>query len=436
MIHDAPRTVQLRKKKATVRTYIMLSSLSILVSLWIANDYQQPYIYQNILPSFNANTNSKKIKEWRGVTELICRTMVDQPVTKEHLRVQAKEALEVEALKRFEIPGHGNIRGDIPSTQNRKYERCRYAFIDLGTNIGDSIGYFIDGALDVCTPIWRRKFPRTRINEAFPKPHLDVADLKIHNKGFGSNPLMGMMRMYMKADPPMLPEDTCVYGVEGNPAFTDRLKKLENFIMDMKPRPVRHLHIHTETVVTEEDKPTKLFLDKTSVENNVSFWRHSAWTAKIAKRHRNCPITQLLFHQFWGSSILSSQQDAVKTAKELNGGESITADVDGIRLTTLVKNTMLPFQEDVSEEDKKAGQLIIKMDVEGAEYQIIKEVASSNVLCDYISMGNKVVMIVEMHHMSITDAKERIAQKRGFQQAKKKLEECGVIFGNLHAYWN
>ena len=133
---------------------------------------------------------------------------------------------------------------------------------------------------------------------------------------------------------------------------------------------------------------------------------------------------------------MSSQQDAVKTANELNGGQSITADVEGIRLTTLVKNTMLPFQPDATEDDKRGGQLIIKMDVEGAEYQIIKEIASSNVLCDYINMGNRVVMIVEMHHMSITDAKERMSQKSGFQQAKKKLEECGVIFGNLHAYWS
>ena len=97
---------------------------------------------------------------------------------------------------------------------------------------------------------------------------------------------------------------------------------------------------------------------------------------------------------------------------------------------------MLPFQPDATEDDKKDGQLIIKMDVEGAEYQIIKEVAASNVLCDYVSMGNKVVMIIEMHHMSITDAKERVSQKQGFQQAKKKLEACGVVFGKLHAYWS
>ena len=69
---------------------------------------------------------------------------------------------------------------------------------------------------------------------------------------------------------------------------------------------------------------------------------------------------------------MSSQQDAVKTAKEMNNGTAIAADVDGIRLTTLVKNTMLPFQPDATDQDKAGGVLIVKMDVEGAEYLIIK----------------------------------------------------------------
>ena len=248
----------------------MFFALLILVSLWLGNDYQQPYLFENFMtPSFDAEGNSRDVKDWRTATEKLCQAIVEQPSTSEQLRVQAKEALEVEAIKRFEIPGHGSLRGESLG-EHKKYEKCRYAFIDLGTNIGDSIGYFVDGVLDVCTPIWKRNFPRTRMNEEFPHPHLDVADLKIHNKGSGVNPLMGMMRRYMVTDPPMHPEDTCVYGMEGNPAFTERLKKLENFIMDMKPRPVRHVHIHTETVVTEEDKPTKLYLDKTSIDNNVS----------------------------------------------------------------------------------------------------------------------------------------------------------------------
>ena len=140
----------------------------------------------------------------------------------------------------------------------------------MGTNIGDSIGHFVDNALDVCSPLWSKKYPRTKYDEKFPHPHLDVTELKIYNKGFKANPLFGVLQKHMKMDPPMLPEETCVYGMEGNPEFTKRLTKLENYIMAMKPRPIKHLHIHTESVVTEVDGPTKLYLDKTSVNDNVS----------------------------------------------------------------------------------------------------------------------------------------------------------------------
>lgn len=114
----------------------------------------------------------------------------------------------------------------------------------------------------------------------------------------------------------------------------------------------------------------------------------------------------------------------------------VSAEVEGISLSTLVRNTMFPFKSDATNEEKRGGLLIVKMDVEGAEYQVLKEVAQSGILCDYIAMGNKVVMIVEFHHMSITDYQERVREKKGSDEAKKKLEQCGVEFGALHAYWH
>lgn len=120
----------------------------------------------------------------------------------------------------------------------------------------------------------------------------------------------------------------------------------------------------------------------------------------------------------------------------MNNGTAIAANVDGIRLSTLVQNTMLPFKPEATESDKRGGTLIVKMDVEGAEYLVIKELAKSNILCDYIKMGNKVVLIVEMHHNSITDPKERLRLHNNFRPAKKQLEDCGVEFGKLHAYWS
>ena len=98
---------------------------------------------------------------------------------------------------------------------------------------------------------------------------------------------------------------------------------------------------------------------------------------------------------------------------------------------------MMPFQKDQKDEDKTDGLLIIKMDVEGAEFQVIKDIAESNVLCDYIGSNhrNKVVMIVEWHHQTIWNAEELDIQMDGLEDAKTKLIQCGVIFDYLNADW-
>ena len=219
--------------------------------------------------SFNFEENAKEMKSWRQATEQNCQALLKES-SKEGM-LEKKEQLEISAISKFNVPDTSALSDSLPSG-HRKYEYCHNTFIDLGTNIGDSIGYFVDNALDPCSPLWMQKHPKTKVTKEFPKPHLDVTDIKIYNKGYGSNPLFGMLQGAMTKDKTNigLPETFCVYGMEGNPAFTSRLQKLENFVMGMKPRPVRHLHIHTESVVTATDGPTKLYLDKTSVEQNVS----------------------------------------------------------------------------------------------------------------------------------------------------------------------
>lgn len=120
----------------------------------------------------------------------------------------------------------------------------------------------------------------------------------------------------------------------------------------------------------------------------------------------------------------------------MNNGEVFAADVQGISLSQLVKNTMLPYKPTATEEEKSGGLLIIKMDVEGAEYQVLKEVAQAGVLCDYIKQGNRIYFIVEYHNMSITDPTERKREKAGADKAKETLQKCGVEFGNLQAMWH
>lgn len=148
-----------------------------------------------------------------------------------------------------------------------------------------------------------------------------------------------------------------------------------------------------------------------------------------------CHSYRIQSPQFWGSSILSSQQDAVKSAQELGNGQAFSADVRGISLSTLARSTLLPYKPDATSEESKGGLLIIKMDVEGAEYQVLKEIAASGLLCDYIQRGNRVVMIVEFHNMSITDPQERQREKAGANVAKEALISCGVEFRNLQGFW-
>ena len=219
--------------------------------------------------SFDPSANEQTMNVWRSEVEQNCKTVIENnnKMDGPEPRKQ-KEGLEREALSRINFPP--SVTGSLPS-HHQAYQFCRNVFIDLGTNIGDSIGYFVDSSLDVCTATWLDTFPKTRLTADFPRPHLDVTSLKIVHEGTGSNPLYGMIQQHLRAtDPPQSPHSFCVYGMEGNPEFTERLQKLENHVMQAQPRPVQHLHIHTESVITAVDGPTKLYLDKTSVKENVS----------------------------------------------------------------------------------------------------------------------------------------------------------------------
>jgi len=125
----------------------------------------------------------------------------------------------------------------------------------------------------------------------------------------------------------------------------------------------------------------------------------------------------------------------MNTAKKVGGGELVSADVQGISLSTLVKRTALAFKPTATPEEQTGGTMIIKMDVEGAEFQVMKEIASSGVLCDLASKGNRVFMIVEYHDFSIRDAEERNRELDGLDEAKQTLSDCGIILGDLLAGW-
>jgi len=251
---------------------VVVAVLTLCLGIIASKESLQTYDVSFLMGSTTTTSkidNGEAIQTWKTEFEENCKTMLESNNNEDTtVGRQKKREVEEEAISKIVFPS--SVTGTPPS-DHVPYQFCRNVFIDLGTNIGDSIGYFVDSALDVCTAQWLDVLPKTRMDNNFPRPHLDVSTREIRHEGVGGNPLYGMIQSHLRSsDPPISANSFCVYGMEGNPEFTDRLQKLENHVMGAQPRPIQHLHIHTESVVTAIDGPTKLYLDKTSVENNVS----------------------------------------------------------------------------------------------------------------------------------------------------------------------
>jgi hypothetical protein len=100
---------------------------------------------------------------------------------------------------------------------------------------------------------------------------------------------------------------------------------------------------------------------------------------------------------------------------------------------------MSPLQKDAKPKDskkKKRGKVIIKMDVEGAEYGVLKEVSKSGVLCDYVAKGNRAILLVEFHGRKVIEEEKLKKTKAGIKLAQATLQECGVQFIDLKPGWS
>ena len=270
----SPRAKSLGNSRLSLQTNAWKPRLFLLVScfvvVWFVLLAPQPY--DSILFSKIVTISSRNgMQGWRDGAALSCHNLLQRINGNfDKHALNQKQLMETSLVSSIQVPKETSLLGHRP--HRLKYEYCRNAFIDLGTNVGDSIGYFVDTAIDVCSPIWAKFDPSTVIDQNFPRPHLDVTELKLRNTGIKRNSFAAWLQNYTANHNIEFasPERTCVYGVEGNPAFTDRLQKLENFINGMNPRPVQHIHIHTETVVTAVDGTTKLYLDQVSTKFNVS----------------------------------------------------------------------------------------------------------------------------------------------------------------------
>lgn len=127
--------------------------------------------------------------------------------------------------------------------------------------------------------------------------------------------------------------------------------------MNSEPRPVRYAHFFTETVGAGVDGPAVLYLDTINADNN-----------------------------FWGSSMIANHWDVAKSAT--GDGKLVEAHVDGLTLTTLLKQAARM---------EPGAHIIIKCDIEGAEYALLNEAFDSGILCEYAENAVRIDMLIEIH---------------------------------------
>lgn len=413
-VHKGPGA----SKKGSVSSYFLVVLILVLLVLsgfaptndFLASSPPLTLDSATIQDVLALDPEARAMRIWKLQLQTACQQFLHSissgnNITQAHLKRKAQ--MESEALGRMSIPDPTTILTTQRGGNRPKYQHCNHVFIDLGTNRGDSIGCAVDASLDVCSAPFVEKDPSLRpayrVSLDFPRLHLDVQDLRVAGSGSQGLSLLRLLQNHFEK-PGM--ESVCVYGMEGNPYFTEHLQKMEGFIDAMRPRPLKHLHIHTETVVTSQDGPTSLFIDQYSEKNH-----------------------------FWGSSVLQSMPDIRRTTRQ-NNGTVVKANVDGISLSTLLRKTLQPFRPGTFTTSKQSGgSLLVKMDIEGAEFGVLKELAASQILCEYTKMGNNATLVVEFHQHLIKDRSEKQAAVAGLKDAKEKLRNCGVKFRNLPNFW-
>jgi len=316
-----------------------------------------------------ASLNSKLIHEWREKFEEAA-AIEDSERHRSRTKEFATNAFTVKNLR-----------------------KCKHVMLDFGSNIGDSLLKMIDSS-----------FPEfdSGVSPDGEKLHhaLNITSGNVGGGvyGFGRrNPNKWILPKWVKQTiqnynnlnkkkfnrDPVHIEDYCFYGVEGNPHFTSLLREQEIQIMNMIPRPVRHVHFLTEHVGAGSDGPTTLYLDTVNKKDN-----------------------------FWGSSVFNTHVDVVSS-----GGKT-GVPVMGITLTRLLEETILP-----------GGHILIKIDIEGGEYQLLEEAINSSILCKLIKeKGVKIDMLNELHNAKIVGSEEPLKRWKEIK-GEQKIKACGVGYG-------
>jgi len=200
--------------------------------------------------------------------------------------------------------------------------QCPNFYFDLGSNVGDSIVHFV---LHNITSVGSSSSALRRFAN-----HLGVVSTEY-----------------------------CVYGFEGNPVFNDGLKKLEQLLQGY----TKKTEIRTETVVTDHDGTTQLYLDLVNAD-----------------------------HHFWGSSIHNGTRDILKSGSQ-------AVNVTAIDFATFLKRRVMDkreFKSAVHSRHRSSPPVVIvRMDIEGAEYRVLRRLFEEGLLCHSIDY-----LIVEFHEDS------------------------------------
>jgi hypothetical protein len=344
-------------------------------------------LFQVSLTVDSAANNAQAMKAWRSKIRSACAAAKTE-----------QEVLGIGQINKvgFQMP---LAKQPQPRDHDRAVIPCRSLVLDFGANIGDTSGHVIDAGM-----IWCEK---PGLVAKTPFVHFNVETKQFEDSEI-RNPLTHQLVNIMKEFGSLVgPEDYCYYGVEGNPVFTERLQNIEDYVMGITPRPLKHMHFFTESVGAGEDGMTKLYLDTVNAKNN-----------------------------FWGSSIFKGHRDVRKSAAKAaaNSKSSMigAADVMGYTIGTLMRKTLRAFAPNASAEDKKGNHLVLKVDIEGGEYPLLHQAADEGTLCEFVKMGNRADLFIEFHGKRLTGNHEFVGQKKKMKQV---LEGCGVQFRNLAATW-
>jgi hypothetical protein len=222
---------------------------------------------------------------------------------------------------------------DTVMPKTRAVKACRFSFLDLGAQVGDSLGKLIDTSVGSACPAqynmtdgWMHALPIPRtpskLTQWIAKQMRDFQWTHQGRSRGGAN---------ARAPEDMArPEQYCYYGVESNPKFTEPLQQIQHRVLATKPRPLRSVYFYTETVVSGTgDDPTNFYLDSV--------------------HPRSADVTTL---------------------------------------STLVQQVV---------RWEAGAHLVIQMDLAGAEYAVLNEAWDSRVLCDCVASGVRIDIRAKMY---------------------------------------